>query len=120
MKALVVSLLLLGITANSFAQSKTSVEEPDFGLSFMPDQTFKGSSLKGWHVIGAADWQAKDGELIGKAKPGSNGGWLVFDSSYQDIGFHALFKTTGSGESALLFRREKTDEGYRGVVLSLK
>ncbi len=119
MKSLVFSLLLLGVTSSSFAQSKTSVEEPDFGLSFMPDQTFKGSSLKGWHAVGSADWQAKDGELIGKAKPGSNG-WLVLDNSYQDIGFHALFKTAGNSESALLFRREKTDDGYRGVLLSLK
>ena len=51
----------------SFSQSTTTTPLSEFGLSFKPDQTFKGSTLKGWHVLGDADWQAKDGELIGKA-----------------------------------------------------
>ena len=67
-----------------------------------------------------ADWQAKDGDLIGKAKANSNGGWLMMDSGYQDIGFHALFKSTGNSETALMFRTEKINEGFRGVLLSLK
>src|SRR5688500_18222058 len=105
-----------------FCSSQTSSTAPlsEFSLSFMPDHTFKGSSLKGWHVLGDAEWQAKDGELIGKAKPNSNGGWLVLDNDYQDIGFHSLFKTTGNSETAILLRMEKIAEGYRGVLLSLK
>jgi len=70
--------------------------------------------------MGDADWQAKDGELIGKAKTNSNGGWLVMDSGYQDIGFHALFKSTGNSETALMFRTEKMNDGSRGVLVSLK
>ena len=92
----------------------------EFGLSFMPDHTFKGSALKGWHVLGDAEWQANNGELIGKAKANSNGGWLVLDNGYQDIGFHALFKSTGNSETAILLRMEKVTDGYRGVLLSLK
>src|SRR4029078_9301824 len=37
-----------------------------------------------------------------------------------DVGFHALFKTTGNSETAILTRMEKNDGGYRGVLLSLK
>ena len=44
----------------------------------------------------------KNGEMIGKAKPNSNGGWLVLDNGYQDIGFHALFKATGNSETAII------------------
>ena len=86
----------------------------------MSDYTFKGSALKGWHVLGDAEWQANNGELIGKAKANSNGGWLVLDNGYQDIGFHALFKSTGNSETAILLRMEKVTDGYRGVLLSLK
>src|SRR6478609_4325516 len=93
----------------SYSQSTTNAPLSEFGLSFVPDQTFKGSGLKGWHVLGDADWQAKDGELIGKAKTNSNGGgWLLMDTGYQDVGFHALFKSTGNSETALMFRTEKT------------
>jgi len=92
----------------------------EFTLSFIPDYTFKGSSLNGWHTLGDAEWQAKDGEIIGKAKPNSNGGWLVLDKSYQDIGFHSLFKTTGNSTTGVLLRMEKIPEGYRGVLLTLK
>ncbi|HTF64620.1 MAG TPA: hypothetical protein VK638_18215, partial [Edaphobacter sp.] len=62
---------------------------------FVPDSTFKGSTLTGWHTLGQADWSARDGELIGKVKPGGSGGWLVLDKSYQDVGFFASFKCTG-------------------------
>ena len=41
--------------------------------NFKPDGAFKGSALAGWHVVGDADWTAQNGEIIGKAKPGTNG-----------------------------------------------
>ena len=42
--------------------------------NFIPNSTFKGSTLAGWHVLGDAEWSAHNGELSGKAKPGGNGG----------------------------------------------
>lgn len=120
MKSFIFSIGLFSLSTFCFSQSATDVSNSEFGQTFLPDRTFKGSTLRGWNLLGDAEWQAKDGELIGKAKPGTNGGWLVLDSRYQDIGFHALFKITGNSESALMFRREKTDGGYRGVLLSLK
>ena len=35
------------------------------GPSFHPDATFKGSSLTGWHPVGAAGWRADNGEIVG-------------------------------------------------------
>lgn len=104
----------------AYSQAPTNAALSEFSLSFMPDNTFKGSSLKGWHVLGDAKWQASNGELIGKAKANSGGGWLVLDNGYQDIGFHSLFKATGNSETAVLLRMEKIADGYRGVLLSLK
>src|SRR3954468_15970623 len=120
MKPLSFLIMFFNCVFFSYSQSTTNAPLSEFGLSFMPDHSFKGSGLKGWHIMGDADWQAKDGNLIGKAKANSNGGWLVMDSGYQDVGFHALFKATGNSETALLFRREKIDGGYRGVLLSLR
>ena len=120
MKSFFISILFFSCVIFSYSQSTTNAPLSEFGLSFMPDYTFKGSSLKGWHVLGDAEWQANNGELIGKAKANSNGGWLVLDNGYQDVGFHALFKSTGNSETALLFRMEKVSDGYRGVLLSLK
>jgi hypothetical protein len=119
-KSFILSITFLSCYYFSNSQSQRNAGLSEFGLSFVPDYTFKGSSLKGWHVLGDADWQARDGELVGKAKNGSGGGWLVLDQGLQDVGFHALFKSTGNAETAILTRMEKIDAGYRGVLLSLK
>src|SRR4029453_2380338 len=86
--------------------------------TFVPDWTFKGSTLAGWHVVGAADWKAIDGELIGTPKS-PEGGWLVLDKSFQDVEFGADFKCTGGCKTGVLLRAEKTQTGMKGIFLSL-
>ncbi|WP_207632755.1 FG-GAP-like repeat-containing protein [Foetidibacter luteolus] len=92
-------------------------QQQSLGLTFLPDHKFKGSGLSGWHAMGNVEWTAKDGEITGKAKDAA-GGWLVMDNGYQDIGFHAMFRATGQANTAILFRMQKTAEGYTGVLVS--
>jgi hypothetical protein len=88
--------------------------------NFVADVTFTGSSLKGWHSVGSADWRAENGEIIGNARPGTSGGWLVLDQHYQDVQFFASFRCTGACKAGLLFRQERTaDGGSRGIYVSL-
>ena len=88
--------------------------------NFKPDGTFKGSALTGWKVVGDADWSAQNGELIGKAKPGTNGGWLVMDKAFQDVQLYMNYKCTGECKSGVLLRAKKTaDGGMTGVFVSL-
>ena len=42
---------------------------------FKPTVTFSGTSLTGWHALGAPAWKAENGEYVGSATAG--GGWLV-------------------------------------------
>src|ERR1700676_1347042 len=86
--------------------------------TFTVGSTFKGSSLKGWHVLGQADWKAQNGELTGKAKDGGSG-WLVLDQGFQDIGFFASFKCAGACKTGVLVRAEKTPQGMKGIYVSL-
>ena len=86
--------------------------------TFVPDWTFTGSTLTGWHVLGAADWRAVDGELVGTPKS-ADGGWLVLDKSFQDIQFGADFKCVGACRTGVLLRAEKTATGMKGIFLSL-
>ena len=80
---------------------------------------FTGSSLNGWHPVGQADWKAQNGEIVGTPKT-ADGGWLVLDKSYQDIGVVANFRCTGGCKTGVLFRAEKTaDGGMKGVLVSL-
>ena len=72
----------------------------------------------GWHVVGAADWKAIDGELVGTPKS-ADGGWLVLDKSFQDVEFGADFKCVGACRTGVLLRAEKTPTGMKGVFLSL-
>jgi hypothetical protein len=69
-------------------------------------------------VLGAADWKAIDGELVGTPKS-TDGGWLVLDKSFQDVEFGADFKCVGACRTGVLLRAEKTPTGMKGVFLSL-
>jgi hypothetical protein len=89
------------------------------GPKFIPDSTSKGQSLSGWTVLGQSKWSAHDGELTGKAKPGSKGGWLVLDRSYQDVGFYADVRCAAECETGVLLRMQKTPEGLKGSYVSL-
>ena len=86
---------------------------------FKPDTTFTGSSLTGWQPLGAADWQAQNGELIGRPRAGGHGGWLVLDKSYQDVNFFTRFRCSGPCKAGVLFRMRKTGSGMTGVYVSL-
>jgi hypothetical protein len=86
---------------------------------FAPDATFTGSSLTGWTPLGAADWQAQGGDIIGRPRSGGRGGWLVLDKSYQDVNFFTRFRCTGPCQAGVLFRLQKIDGGMTGVYVSL-
>ncbi len=101
----------------SYAQPAVETSDPDFGLTFMPEHRFEGSSLDDWHVLGDAEWSASEGEITGNASGGS--GWLVLDRSYQDVSFHSLFRCSGDCETGVLFRMEETDNGYTGIFHTL-
>ena len=89
------------------------------GPSFRPDGTVRGSSLDGWHALGQADWKVQNGEIVGAPRPGSSGGWLVLDRSYQDVGFYASFRCTGGCKTGVLLRAEKTPQGMKGIYFAL-
>ena len=86
--------------------------------NFIPDVTFKGSALTGWHKLGEADWRADNGEIIDAPKRES-GGWLVLDRGYQDVQFSASFRCSSACKSGVLLRAEKTADGMKGVFVSL-
>ena len=86
--------------------------------NFIPDVTFKGSSLNGWHTLGAADWRADNGEIIASPRQES-GGWLLLDRGYQDIQLSASFRAAAGAKSGILLRAEKTADGMKGIFISL-
>src|SRR5580704_14840133 len=99
-----------------FTESALSAAPKDF----IPDATFTGSALTGWHALGQAKWRAEDGEIIGTPTQ-TNGGWLVLDKGYQDIQIYASFRPTNDNKAGLLLRAEKTaDGGMKGVFVSLR
>ena len=111
---------------HSWAVTTTALVAMALGLraadpaNFKPDGSFKGSTLTGWHIVGGADWSAQNGELIGRAKPGTSGGWLVMDKSFQDLQLYTSVKCTGECKSGVLLRAQKTaDGGMTGVYVSL-
>ena len=104
---LAVALLTLGVRA---------ADPPEF----KPDASFKGSVLTGWRTVGQAQWRAENGEIIGRATAGGNGGWLVMDKEFQDLLFYTNLRCEGSCKTGVLLRAEKMpDGGMKGVYVSL-
>src|SRR5215217_370411 len=116
MKRITSTIILAGIAALSYGQTNPG----DFtgrGMSLIPDYTFKASALTGFHTLGSGNWQAANGVIKVKA----NGiGYLVSDKSFQDLQLRTLFKADANTEIGFLFRVEKTIDGYKGFLVSVK
>jgi hypothetical protein len=117
MKKLLSTALLLGFAALSFGQ-EIPWDANGRGLSFSPDYSFKGSSLTGWKSLGNAAWQANNGEITVNANGGS--AILASGKSFQDVAVHLLIKAAPGSEAGLLVRMEKTDDGYKALLVSIK
>jgi hypothetical protein len=87
--------------------------------NFVPDWTFKGSTLAGWRTLGEAEWKATDGVIVGTAKsPG--GGWLVLEKMLQDVQVGFDVRCAAGCKAGVLLRAEKTaDGGLKGIFASL-
>lgn len=86
------------------------------GPTFIPDGTFTGSTLAGWHALGSASWSVNSGEITGKGGEG----WLVLDKPYQDSALYISFRCTGPCNTGILMRMEKRDAGSTGVMLAIE
>jgi hypothetical protein len=117
MKKIFCTLLLAGLAVAGFAQ-EIPWEVNGRGLSFKPDYTFKGASLTGWHSIGTGKWQASNGQITVNANGGS--AWLASARSFQDVGVNLLVKAAPGSEAGILLRMEKTTEGYKAILVTVK
>jgi hypothetical protein len=70
---------------------------------------FDGTSLGGWHTLGAATWRTESGTIAASAKSGS-GGWLVLDKGYEDVILKFAFNCT-SCDGGVLLRDAPLDGG---------
>ncbi len=90
------------------------------GPTFRPDVVFKGSTLGGWTPLGqGASWRAQDGDIIGTPSQ-ATGGWLVLNTSFQDVAVYTTLSCAAGCKAGVLLRAEKTaDGGMKGVFVSL-
>jgi hypothetical protein len=86
--------------------------------NFVPDWTFKGSSLGQWRTLGDADWRAENGEIVGTPKT-AEGGWLILDKPLQDVQFASTFPCTGGCRTGVMLRTQSTPDGIKGVYVAL-
>jgi hypothetical protein len=86
---------------------------------FIPDYSFRGSSLAGWHTLGHAAWRAENGEITATPQT-PDGGWLMLDKSYQDVELYTGFRCADKDkcDAGLLLRAEKTPAGgWKGIYI---
>ncbi len=86
--------------------------------NFVPDWTFKGSSVAAFRTLGDADWTAQNGEIVGKPRSAA-GGWLILDRPLQDVEFASTYLCTGGCRAGLMLRMKSSDEGIQGIYVAL-
>jgi hypothetical protein len=86
--------------------------------NFVPDWTFKGSSLAQFRTLGDVDWHAENGEIVGIPRSPA-GGWLILDRPLQDTQFAATFRCTGGCKAGVLLRTQTTADGIHGAYVAL-
>lgn len=91
---------------------------PNARYSFIPDWTFQGSSVSALNTIGQAEWRAADGEIVASARTPA-GGWLMLDRGLQDVEVGFDFRAAPGAEVGVLLRAERTQDGYKGIYVSL-
>ena len=92
--ALTVTLVLLGFAG--FQSSYVALGQTDFKT------ILDGTSLKGWNVVGNANWSVADGAV--QASMGT--GFLVTPESYTDFQITADFWVTDDANSGIFIRCE--------------
>jgi hypothetical protein len=86
--------------------------------NFVPDWTFKGSSLGSWRTLGNASWRAENGEIVGTPRA-AEGGWLILDKPLQDVQFASTYRCTGGCRAGVMLRTQSTEQGIQGVYVAL-
>ena len=85
---------------------------------WVPDYQFRGA-LTGWTPVGEVAWTVEGDEIVARPRPGSAGGFLVFDRPLQDVAAFVEFRCAQPCEAGLLLRAERTPEGgLRGDLAS--
>lgn len=86
---------------------------------FSPDWLFNASTLSGHTTVGQADWSAQNGTV--SANISGEGGWLIFDQTFQDAQFYLRFNCPDTCNAGVMLRAEKTPDGsgYSGTYVSL-
>lgn len=73
--------------------------------------------LAGWHVTGGnAKFEIDNGELVGRAAPGSTNSWLVSDTGYSDFILEFDAKTDAKLNSGVMIRGQSRPDYRNGVV----
>lgn len=102
-----------------FALGAALVAQGQTGLTFKPQFTFSGSSLAAWKSASATQWQARDGEIVGKVQ-GGQVGVLISGQKLQDVAVHFAFQSAPPVEVGVLLRFEQTTDGFKGILVSVK
>ncbi len=88
---------LVRIAASPAALAACAIAMLAAPRTFVPDVTFTGSSLSDWHTVGQANWKAENGEIVG-TPTSAEGGWLVLNEPFQDLGSSRTFAARGAAK----------------------
>jgi hypothetical protein len=85
--------------------------------NFVPDWSFKGSSVSQFRTLGDVDWHAENGEIVGVPRSAA-GGWLILDRPLQDTQFAATVRCTGGCKAGVMLRAQATPDGIHGAYMA--
>ncbi|MFV2065410.1 MAG: ThuA domain-containing protein [Pirellulales bacterium] len=85
-----------------------------------PIELFNGRDLSGWKRVGKADWQVKDGRLIGRQGPGNAPGDLLSEETFADFQLDVTFQVVWPANSGVWYRYQSAKQAYQADILEYR
>lgn len=76
-----------------------------------------GKTLKGWKATGKAQWDVKDGAIVGRQGPGGAPGDLLTEQQWKNFEVELEWSMKWPGNSGIWFRYSHADSAYQADIL---
>ena len=115
-RSLVVSTSLVAVGLSTSLGGQTAA--PSLPGTFVPDWTFKGSSLTGTDQIGQAKWRAENGEIIG-TRPAPTAAGYSSTRVTRTVQVAGSYRCAAECTAGVMLRGEKSASGIKGIYTTL-
>ena len=90
------------------------------GESGQGEKLFNGKDLTGWKAEGDAQWEVKDGLLMGRQGPDDAPGDLFTKAEFEDFELTVIYRVVWPANTGIWYRYQSPKKAYQADILEYK